>query len=117
MVRWASIDSRFVVVDRPGPQVTVGHSEALLDLPQLVVGAEHIVRGRGVVQVGDVALQTREGSGLFGLQVPVDRRSLENPGSRNPSPVSVSNHNVVTSYRHNDTSPLAAAWVKHAVAT
>jgi hypothetical protein len=26
------------------------------------------------------------------------RRSLENPGSRNPSPVSVSNYSVVTSY-------------------
>ena len=28
------------------------------------------------------------------------RRSLENPGSRNPSPSSVSKYNVVTSYEH-----------------
>jgi hypothetical protein len=37
------------------------------------------------------------------------RRSLENPGSRNPSPVSVSNHNVVTSYKINADGPSWAA--------
>jgi hypothetical protein len=33
------------------------------------------------------------------------RRSLENPGSRNPSPKSVSNHSVVTSYKINADGP------------
>ena len=37
------------------------------------------------------------------------RRSLEKPGSRNPSPVSVSNHNVVTSYNTNADGPSWAA--------
>jgi hypothetical protein len=33
----------FVVVDGPGSQVGLGHAEALLDLPQLVVGAHHVL--------------------------------------------------------------------------
>lgn len=35
----------FVVVDRSGLQVVFGHSEALLDAPQLVVGADDELRG------------------------------------------------------------------------
>ncbi len=60
-----------VVVDRPGAQVRLGHPEALLDLPQLVVGVQHVLRCRRA-QVGDVALQTRESASL-GLEVAVDR--------------------------------------------
>ncbi len=59
-----------VVVDRPGAQVRLGHPEALLDLPQLVVGVQHVLRCRRA-QVGDVALQTRESASL-GLEVAVD---------------------------------------------
>src|SRR3954453_5323360 len=44
MVRWASMDSRLWVVDRAGAEIGLGHPEALLDLPQLVVGAEHVFR-------------------------------------------------------------------------
>ena len=60
----------FVVVDRPGPEIGLGHPEALLDLPQLVVGAHHVLRSRRL-QVGDVALQPGQGTG-FGLEVTVD---------------------------------------------
>src|SRR5665213_3869172 len=45
----------FVVVDRSGAQVVFGHPERFLDVPQLVVGADHELRGRGG-DVGDVAL-------------------------------------------------------------
>ena len=34
----------FVVVDRSGLQVVFGHSEALLDLPELVVGVDDELR-------------------------------------------------------------------------
>jgi hypothetical protein len=37
------------------------------------------------------------------------RRSLEKPGSRNPSPVSVSNQSVVTSYKISADGPISAA--------
>lgn len=43
------------------------------------------------------------------------RRSLENPGSRNPSPASVSKYNVLTSYRTSDAGP-SAACLAHAAA-
>jgi hypothetical protein len=43
-----------VVIDRPGFQVVLGHSDALLDVPELV-GADHEIRCR-VGGVGDVAL-------------------------------------------------------------
>ena len=36
------------VVDRPGLQVVLGHAEGLLDLRELVVGADHELRGVGV---------------------------------------------------------------------
>ena len=50
-----------VVVDGPGLQVVLGHPEGLLDLEQLVVGADHELGGdrravRASSQVGDVAL-------------------------------------------------------------
>ena len=50
-----------------GPQIVLGHPEALLDAPQLAVGADDELRGR-LVQVGDVALDPGQGTGL-GLQV------------------------------------------------
>jgi hypothetical protein len=59
----------FVVVDRPRAQIGLGHAEALLDLPQLVVSAHHVLRGRGF-QVGDVALQPGQRPGL-GFEVAV----------------------------------------------
>jgi hypothetical protein len=43
------------VVERAGGQVGFGHPEALLDLEQLLVGADHELGG-GVGDVGDVAL-------------------------------------------------------------
>ena len=51
-------------VDRPRPQVGLGHAEAVPDLPQLVVGDHHVLRHR-MLQIGDVALQPsqRFGSG------------------------------------------------------
>ena len=55
MLRWASIDSRSVVVDRAGGQVVLGHPEALLDAPQLVVGVDDELRGHAG-EVGGVAL-------------------------------------------------------------
>ena len=60
----------------PGLQVAFGHPEALLDLEQLVVGADHELRGDGRAigagpQVSDVALQPGQGAGLV-LQFPVD---------------------------------------------
>ena len=45
----------FVVVDRPGLQVVLGHAEALLDAPQLVVGVDDELRGLAG-EVGGVAL-------------------------------------------------------------
>ena len=43
----------FAVVDRPGLQVALGHPERLLDLEQLVVSADHELRGdRGAVGAG-----------------------------------------------------------------
>ena len=67
----------FVVVDRPGLQVVLGHPEAFLDAPQVVVGADHELGGdRGAVragrQVGGVALEPGQGAGL-GLECAVDR--------------------------------------------
>jgi hypothetical protein len=53
MVRWPRW-SRVCAVDQSGPKITFGHSEALLDLPELVVG-RHVFSGWGF-QVGDVAL-------------------------------------------------------------
>jgi hypothetical protein len=52
-----------VVVDRPGAQVVLGHAEALLDAPELVVGADHELRAR-VGDVGDVALPAGQRAGL-----------------------------------------------------
>jgi hypothetical protein len=49
----------------------LGHPKRLLDLPQPVVGVDHEVR-RGVVDVGDVALEPSQATSL-GLQLPVDR--------------------------------------------
>jgi hypothetical protein len=60
----------FVVVDRSGLQVVLGHPEALLDAPQLVVGADDELWGLAG-EVGGVALDPGQGSG-FGLQVTVD---------------------------------------------
>ncbi len=60
-----------VVVDRPGLQVVLGHPEALLDVPQLVVGVDDELRRRGG-EVGGVALPARQGTGL-GLQLAVHR--------------------------------------------
>src|SRR5215207_11523907 len=60
----------FVVVDRPGPKITLGHPEALLDLPQLVISAHHVLSSRRL-QIGDVALQPGQGT-RFGLEVTVD---------------------------------------------
>jgi hypothetical protein len=65
-----------VVVDRAGLQVVLGHPEALLDLEEPVVGADHEVRGdRGAVradgEVGDVALDPGQGP-RFVLQFAVD---------------------------------------------
>ena len=59
-----------VVEDRASPKVTLGHPERLLDLPELVVGADHVLGGR-VGQVGDVGLPAGQGAGL-GLQFAVD---------------------------------------------
>ena len=66
----------FAVVDGPGLQVALGHPERLLDLEQLVVGADHELRGDGGAvgagpQVGDVALQPGQGAGFL-LELPVD---------------------------------------------
>jgi hypothetical protein len=47
-----------------------GHSEALLDAPQLVVGADDELRGL-FGEVGGVALPAGQLAGL-GLQLPVD---------------------------------------------
>jgi hypothetical protein len=44
------------------------------------------------------------------------RRSLENPGSRNPSPVSVSKYSVVTSNRTRLAGP-SPAWAAHSAAS
>jgi len=65
----------FAVVDGPGLQAALGHPERLLDLEQLVVGADHeLGRNRSAVgaswQVGNVAIQPGQVSGL-GLE-PVD---------------------------------------------
>ena len=45
-----------MVEDRPGTKVGLGHPEGLLDLPQLVVGPDHVLRG-AVGQVRDVVVQ------------------------------------------------------------
>jgi hypothetical protein len=58
-----------VVEDRPGGQVALGHPEGLLDLEQLVVGADHEL-GIHLDQVRDVAFPAGQGSSL-GLEVPV----------------------------------------------
>ena len=47
-----------VVVDRPGLQVVLGHPEALLDPPELVVGVDDERCGL-IVQVGGVLLRSR----------------------------------------------------------
>ena len=64
------------VVDRPGLQVGLRHAEALLDLEEPVVGADHEVRGdrravRAGREVGDVALDPGQVPGLR-LQLAVD---------------------------------------------
>jgi len=59
----------FVVVDRAGGKVVLGHPERFLDLEQPVVGADHELRAR-LGQVGDVALEPGQRAGL-GLQHPV----------------------------------------------
>jgi hypothetical protein len=46
MVRWAFIESFLWVIDRPRAEVGLGHAKALLDLPQLVIGAHHVLGGR-----------------------------------------------------------------------
>lgn len=51
-----------------GGLVGFGHPEGLLDLPQLVVGADHEL-GCGSIEVRDVALQPGQGPGL-GLRSP-----------------------------------------------
>ena len=53
-----------VVVDRSGLQVVLGHPEALLDVPELVVGADHELRGL-VGEVGGVALPARPARGSW----------------------------------------------------
>jgi hypothetical protein len=40
------------VVDRPGLQIALGHPERLLNLEQLLAGADHELRGHGRT-VGD----------------------------------------------------------------
>ena len=61
------------MVDGAGLQVAFGHPERLLDLGQPVVCADHELRGHGravraAPQVGDIALQARQGAGL-GLEL------------------------------------------------
>jgi hypothetical protein len=58
-----------VVVDRPGLQVVFGHAEGLLDVEEPVAGVDDKLGGR--VEIGDVALEAGQTSGL-GLQLPVD---------------------------------------------
>jgi hypothetical protein len=53
----------FVVVDRSGLQVVLGHAEAFLDAPRLVVGVDHEL-GRRPVDVGDVALPAGQRAAL-----------------------------------------------------
>ena len=62
-----------VVEDRAGSQVVLAHPERLLDVPQLVIRGDdltgiHQMRG----DVGDVALETRQGPG------PGDGRLIKN---------------------------------------
>ena len=59
-----------VVEDRPGGQVALGHAEALLDPPQLVVGADHEFRCRGI-DVGGVGLPAGQRARL-GFEFTVD---------------------------------------------
>jgi hypothetical protein len=64
------------VVDGPTCRSLLAIPEALFDLEELVVGADHELRGhwravRAGGQVRDVALQHSKGAGL-GLKVPVD---------------------------------------------
>ena len=59
------------VIDRPGGEVGLGHAEALLDLEESVVGADDELGAR-VGQVGDIALDPGQGSGLD-LQLAVHR--------------------------------------------
>ena len=64
------------VVDRAGLQVAFGHPERALDLVELVVGADHELRGdrcavRAGAEVSDVSLQPSQRPGL-GLELAVD---------------------------------------------
>ena len=61
----------FVVVDRPGLQVVLGHPEGLLDAPQLVVRVDDELRSHGG-EVGGVSLPPGQSTG-FGFQIAVDR--------------------------------------------
>jgi hypothetical protein len=60
----------FVVVDRSGLQVVLGHPEGLLDTPQLVIRVDDELRA-DASEVGGVALQPGQAAG-FGFQFPVD---------------------------------------------
>lgn len=58
------------VVDRAGGQVRLGHSEALLDLGQPLVGADDLLGG-GIGDIRDVAFDPGQRAGL-GLQFAID---------------------------------------------
>jgi hypothetical protein len=66
-----------VVVDRAGSQVVLGHSEGLLDVPQLVTRIDHELWG-GCDEVGGLSLPSGQGTGR-GLQLPIHalRRTRE----------------------------------------
>jgi hypothetical protein len=78
--REVSLDGvALAVVDRAGLQVGLGHAEALLDVPELVIAADHEVRGnQGAVraggEVGDVAFRPGQVPGLR-LELAVDALS------------------------------------------
>ena len=59
-----------VVIDRAGLQVVLGHPEALLDEPQLVVGVDDELSGLAG-EIGGVALPAGQGT-VLGLQLAVD---------------------------------------------
>ena len=53
-----------VVEDRAGPQVVLAHPERGLDVPQLVVGGDDLTGAHQAGRdVGDVALETHQGTG------------------------------------------------------